>query len=265
MQQHLVFIDIDGTLIHDNQTVSQKTKAMIAKLQAAGHIIYIATGRMKPLAEIVRNQINGQVKLINSNGAMYELADKQYYHFLDKPALIDVVDTIMHYQAPVRLFTADQVYHNLKNIDELNALSFLAKSLKVDDFHYFEKADELFKQGITNGLIAGVDLATIKAIRGTLESSPNLAVSSSSIENVELLPLDVSKASAVKAVQNFYRIPKERTIVFGNGENDIPMLKEGKISVAMANSEDMVFDYANYQTLTNNDDGVACFLKEYFK
>lgn len=265
MQQHLIFIDIDGTLIHDDQTVSQYTKDTLARLQAAGHIVYIATGRMKPLAELVRAQLNPQIKLINSNGAMYELATKQYYHFLERPALADVVETVEQYQAPVRLFTKDQVYHNLDNLDNLNALSFLAKSLVKDSFHHFKNAAELDNRGIVNGLVAGVPIPTIKKIRLELASSPNLVVSSSSMENVELLPLDVSKASAVNAVQKFYKIPKERTIVFGNGENDIPMLEAAQVSVAMANSEKIVFDHASYQTLTNEADGVAVFLNEYFK
>lgn len=266
MEQHLIFIDIDGTLIRNNHTVAPITKAVIEQLQAAGHIVYIATGRMRLLAEGVRNKVNADVKLINSNGAMYDLGDKTQMIRLGQPAIDHVLDVTATHDIPVRFFSDTQVVHNVNSAKELSIISFFARELPPNSITYFNNRQDItaFFPTIINGIIAGGEVGTIDAARAELEASPLLDVSSSAPGNIELLPKGINKASAVQAVQNYYGIDAAHTLVFGNGENDMPMMEVADISVAMANSPQEVIDHAKFVTNTNEDDGVAKFLIKYF-
>lgn len=59
-------------------------------------------------------------------------------------------------------------------------------------------------------------------------------------------------------------LPRERIIAFGDEDNDLEMLEFAGCGVAMGNGIDEVKQIANRTTATNEEDGVARFLKEYF-
>lgn len=265
MKPHLIFIDIDGTLIHDDQTVSARTKDVLEKLQAQGHIVYIATGRMRVHAELVRDMINREVNLINSNGAMYDLGPNQGIEYLGVEAVQQVINIVNENGVSVRLFTPDHVYHNVTEKRQLSVMSFAAKIMKRGAISYFKEFGEIDAKAVTNGIVAGGDPEMIELTRKILGALDTLDISSSAPENIELLPKGVNKATAVKHVQTYYQIGRENTLVFGNGENDISMLEAGDVSVAMQNSTPDVFEHAKYVTGTNEEDGVAEFLEKYFE
>lgn len=265
MKEHLIFIDIDGTLIHDDQSVSPRTIAVLEKLQSLGHVVYIATGRMRLHAEAIRDLINQDVKLINSNGAMYDLGDQLGIEHLGPDAVKHVIDSVTQNHVPVRLFTPDHVYHNVEDKKILSVMSFAVKILKRGQLSYFKNVGEIDAKAITNGLVAGGTAEKIEVVRKELANLPTLDITSSDPSNIELLPKGVNKATAVKHVQTYYQIEPSETIVFGNGENDISMLEAGDISVAMENSTPTVFPHAKYVTGTNEADGVAEFLNTYFE
>jgi len=54
-------------------------------------------------------------------------------------------------------------------------------------------------------------------------------------------------------------------MAFGDGENDIEMIKEAGIGIAMENAVDHVKEVAKHITLSNKENGVAFFLRDYFK
>lgn len=265
MKQHLIFIDIDGTLIHDDQTISPATINVLTQLQQQGHIVYIATGRMRLHAEGVRNLINQDVKLINSNGAMYDLGDQIGIEYLGVIAVKKVIEVVTKNNVSVRLFTANHVYHNVSDKHLLSVKTFAAKILRQGQISYFKNVGEIDAKQITNGLIAGTTPEKLAIVRKELQQIHDIDISSSDPSNIELLPKGVNKATAVKHVQTYYQIPASQTVVFGNGENDISMLEAGDVSVAMGNSQPNVFKHAKYVTETNEDDGVAKFLTTYFE
>lgn len=73
-----------------------------------------------------------------------------------------------------------------------------------------------------------------------------------------------AKPAAIASLQQHYQIPKENTISFGDGDNDIDMFQSSGISVAVENANNDVKAYADYMTASNNEDGVYHFLKQFF-
>ena len=62
----------------------------------------------------------------------------------------------------------------------------------------------------------------------------------------------------------YYNIPQERTIAIGDGHNDIELLKEAAIGVAMKNANPELLQYAKYVTDSYDKQGVLKFLKKFF-
>ena len=71
------------------------------------------------------------------------------------------------------------------------------------------------------------------------------------------------KWSAIKAVSDFYNIDTNMLVAFGDDMNDLEMLKNCGIGVAVENALDEVKDVTDYICETNNDDGVARWLEKY--
>lgn len=82
---------------------------------------------------------------------------------------------------------------------------------------------------------------------------------------IEVMNKNVHKASALKQVADSFHIAKQHIIAFGDEGNDLEMIDYAGIGVAMGNATDALKSIANFTTNTNEEDGVANFLIEYFK
>ena len=74
----------------------------------------------------------------------------------------------------------------------------------------------------------------------------------------------VNKSVGFKYACEYYNIPQERTIAIGDGHNDIELLKEAAIGVAMKNANPELLQYAKYVTDSYDKQGVLKFLKSFF-
>jgi len=79
----------------------------------------------------------------------------------------------------------------------------------------------------------------------------------------DLIPKGNGKADGIRATLERYGLKAEETIAFGDGENDIPMLKICGIGVAMGNSGQVVKEAADYVTLPVGEDGVCAALRHF--
>eukprot|EP01035_Chromulina_nebulosa_P017869 gene17869-23485_t len=74
---------------------------------------------------------------------------------------------------------------------------------------------------------------------------------------LELLPKGFSKGYGVNILLNHLKIPSEKVLAFGDGENDIEMLSLVKYGVAMENASPKLKDVAPYLTTLSEEHGVA--------
>ena len=81
---------------------------------------------------------------------------------------------------------------------------------------------------------------------------------------LEIFQKGIEKYKGIKEVAKLEGISNEDIIAFGDGLNDVEMLKKCGIGVAMKNALPEVKEQANYITSrTNSENGVVEFLKEY--
>lgn len=81
---------------------------------------------------------------------------------------------------------------------------------------------------------------------------------------IDVTPKGGSKSVGIEAILKYYNIPLEETMAFGDGENDVTMLKHVKTGVAMGNASDFVKGSADYVTSHIDDNGLVKAL-EHFK
>ena len=260
MEKHLILFDIDGTLLTDQRTILPATVKVVNQLTDLGHAVYIASGRLLVSASTYAAKLNNQVQTIASNGSVYTLNGTIVKNQLADAATKACFLACQKYPSvKMRLFSTTTAYC-FGHVDE--KLKKMAPEITFIDIASYEA---LKQKGvyITNGILFSENLTDLSRVKAYLSSYP-LDLSSSNLYNIELIPKGRSKAQALLEVAENLQIQVKNTIAFGNGENDIEMLQTAGTGVAMQNSPQQVLDWADEIITSNNEDGIAQFLRHYF-
>ena len=98
MKRHLIVLDLDGTLLTDNLTISEKTKQTLMKAKEAGHEIMIATGRPYRASSLYYNELQLTTPIVNFNGAYIHHPKNKSWQSVHSPinmkVVHDVVDSV---------------------------------------------------------------------------------------------------------------------------------------------------------------------------
>lgn len=269
VDKYLICSDIDGTLMTNHQEISKNTLYIINKLQEQGHLFYVATGRMFLSANAVASGISSKTGVIGSNGGVYSIGNEIITNSMNKESSILTYKIAMKYQLPLFFFSQDAVYYSLILPDYFKDETDQGRVDSGGQKAYFKINNELellkYADQFINAIIISDDqLEQLELAKKELSNDLKLTVTSSYYNNIEISPQDISKAIAIKELQTIHNISKSRTIVLGDGGNDIEMFKVADISVAMANASDEVKKAAKFKTNSNNEEGVYYFLKKYF-
>ncbi|MFC7685651.1 Cof-type HAD-IIB family hydrolase [Ureibacillus sp. GCM10028918] len=267
MKQHLIVLDLDGTLLTDEKKISDKTKMTLFKAREAGHQVMIATGRPFRASQLYYNELMLTTPIVNFNGALVHHptnnAWKMIHSPIDLSVVHDVVDSVDKYQYEnlIAEVLDDVFIHNEDNrmMDIFNmgdprvTIGNLRGSLNEDPTSLLIHAEE----------------ANVPIIRDHLES-----VHAELIEHrrwgapfhiVEIVKKGLNKAVGISHIAKDLNIPRDRIIAFGDEDNDLEMLEYAGLGVAMSNGIDELKNIANEITLSNNEDGIAKFLIERLK
>jgi Cof subfamily protein (haloacid dehalogenase superfamily) len=271
LEPYLVFMDIDGTLIDNHQNVLPETKKVIEDLQSRGVIFYIATGRMLSLAKLIQAKINNKVEIIASNGSVYQKGHHIHKEHLGWNALKEIYTITSELELSANFFTTDMTYYTNEKPWLLSRLARVRVMADKTGNRKFEKVRDLdhlhqLSSEIINGItIDRTNTERLQEARKRLEATGLVGVSSSSPNNLELIPRRISKATAIRAIMDQYHVPLDHTIAFGNDMNDLEMIKAAGTGVAMGNSPDILKAEADAVTDSNLENGIGNFLRQYFE
>lgn len=80
---------------------------------------------------------------------------------------------------------------------------------------------------------------------------------------IEIVKSGLNKAVGLKKAADYFNIPSERIIAFGDEDNDLDMLEYAGHGIAMGNGIESVKNIANEVTLSNEEDGVGVYLNDF--
>ena len=265
----LIALDLDGTLLNSGKVVSQRNFAALSLAAEQGHVIVPATGRaLRAIPEQVMAfpflhyaiTINGaKVSDMRTGEALLraEIALGTCLRLLDFAARYDAMydcywnDTGWADRAfleRVRYYNADE---------EVVALLRRTRA-PVDDLKAFLCENG---QPVQKVQLCFRDMAERETARSEIAAAfPEILVTSSFRNNLELNAADADKGRALLSLAQHLSIPAADTIAFGDSSNELRMLRAAGTSVAMGNAAPEVHAACDYVTETNDRDGVAAFL-----
>ncbi|MEI0488164.1 Cof-type HAD-IIB family hydrolase [Brachyspira pulli] len=257
-----VFFDIDGTLVSFNtHKISENSKKALKELKSKGIKVFIASGRALFQLDNLENlefdgyiMINGCNCFINENGSLKEI----YKISLDKNDLFSLINYLNKDRFPCSIITANDIHINYAD-DVIKTLYTMAKVNipEVVDFNEYiiNNHDKILQLNIF------VDENKEKYLMN--EVLKNSESSRWHFSFADVNHKGSGKNVGIDKIIEYYGIDLSETMAFGDGGNDIGMIKHAAIGVAMGNANENVKKIADYITDDVDNDGVYKALKHF--
>lgn len=262
----LIALDMDGTLLKDDKTISKASLDAIKKAREKGIKVVLTTGR--PMAGIKNyletlNMYTEDDYAITFNGALIrktksgEIINQELMSYDD---LIYLYNLSKKLSVNIHAFDGDvcitpklsrctdvEVKANKINYEIVNFYDLKNRNLKIAKTMFVDEPD------ILENAIKKIP-EYIYEKYSILRSAPIF---------LEFLKKGVTKGEGVRMLSEKLGIRREEVICIGDEGNDVAMIKYAGLGVAMENATDEAKKNANFITKTNENDGVAYVIKKF--
>lgn len=274
MTIRLIALDLDGTTLRRDGTVSDRTVAALRRAMDAGVTVSVATGRLHNSALLIARRIGANGPIISSNGGLVRTMDGSTLLHMPLPASFPDRALAFARQTgvSVELFAGDVLYASNPAVKRWERRQRLLKARSVRGFVDLWQAWRSFRVadlaewrptlGLPEKLFAGdPDPARLRQVVEALGAG--LCVTASAADNVELTAPGVTKGSAVAWLAARLGIGLQQVMVAGDSLNDLSMFELDCLKVAMGNAEDAIKERASFVTASHMDDGVALAVERF--
>ena len=261
----LIAIDMDGTLLKKDKSISKLNEAAIKKASSLGVKIVLATGRplngIKPYLNKL-GLVTEQDYAVTYNGAVVQntkteqVLSKQYLESEDLSQLYNLSQTL---KLNVHAFTPDCCITPKNNQYTQFEADVNSIPLEIVDFKKLRSDTEIVK------LLMVEDPTVLSEAINLIPSEfyKKYTIVQSAPYFLEFLHKTINKGTAVKLLAEKLNIKSEEIICIGDAGNDIHMVEYAGLGVAMGNAFPEVKAIADYVTLSNEDDGVAHVINKF--
>lgn len=262
-----VFIDMDGTLLKSDHTVSDANKQAIQQLLEKGILVVLISARpLHGILPISKQVVTDNMPVVSLNGG-YIVHNNEiiYQSAVSLPDTITIHKELMGYQVSPMYYSQMEWFAEMDNDRIKKEQKITAVKIKIQPFHETLQQWEEQKSGPNKILIAG-DKELIINIEQRLNElhQGKLNIYKSQATYLEVMSLEASKANAIQFLISKYAIDKKEIIAIGDNYNDKGMIEFAGMGIAMGNAPEEIKLVADYVTDTNNNDGVAKALHHLF-
>ena len=263
-----IALDLDGTLTNHDKVVTPKTHEALLQAEAEGVVIILASGRptygIEPVAECLELDKRGGYILSYNGGNIVnaKTGEKLFAQFLP-----DEVIPILYRYAKEKNH-ALLGYAGNEIITEMPDDQYVKEESRINEMN-IRKVENLFEAlepHPTKLLMTGDPADMLKAENELSEIlGDRMDIFRSAPFFLELVPKGIDKAKSLLRLLSKINLTPADMIAFGDGYNDLSMLKLAGMGVAMQNAAPEVRAEADYITLSNEEDGVAAALEHFCK
>ncbi|MCL1986668.1 MAG: Cof-type HAD-IIB family hydrolase [Firmicutes bacterium] len=256
--------DMDGTLLRDDMTVSERTQAAIKAWIADGRYFVPATGRPLLAMDMVTNFLEEDMPFIVYNGAaaiMHRSQRELFARFTLDPAVVPEI-CAMGKERDVRvlLWANEKLYATENN----KYIQYYENATNAKSERLWDEEDirAVAAEGVTKILWMDYPeqvLVHQQEMPRHFGGRVNCHVTRP--ELFEFVAPGATKGIALGKVAESLGVAHSETAAVGDSYNDVAMLEYAAVAIAMGNSRQEIKDICNEVTLGNNEDGVADWIE----
>lgn len=266
--RYFVF-DIDGTLVTEEKKISPATKKAVIRLLDKGYRVSIASGRRVGGFRRYARELGfaDDAALIGMNGGQIEtMGGTPIYEapIQNKEALADYVDFWLDYPVILVYYFADHLVSLNLQDDELgkNFLHTLLERAEVASVDSAKDPREI--EGLPLKVLTYGEPSLIQKAIKNLPDRFSETYSQVLSEPIffEIMRKGTSKGNGVQKAAEALDLSMDQVMTFGDQNNDLSMIRQAGVGVAMGNACQELKEAADVVIGTNDEDGIAHFLDE---
>jgi FMN hydrolase / 5-amino-6-(5-phospho-D-ribitylamino)uracil phosphatase len=259
----LIAVDMDGTFLNNQMKYdNERFLKQYVKMKVQGIRFVVASGNQYYQLKSFFGEIQDELSYVAENGALVvdqgqevfsvDIPKKDVKHILE--------ELVTHQKLSIVLCGKDSAYV-LESVSD----------------HFFETMNKYYHRLKRVASFDQVDDQILKfalscpeeetfQLRDLLQSKIGTIITpvSSGHGSIDLIVPGFHKAAGIQLLQEKWNVKEQETMAFGDGGNDIEMLKHVKYGFAMENGSDEVKQIAKYMAPSNDDSGVLEIIDQYF-
>lgn len=270
MHPKLITIDLDGTLLKGDCTISARSRQAILSCMDAGYLVVPCTGRSYENSRFVLRDFPPFPFYINGNGTT--VTDGQsgrllYANTLPLEIGRAIYSLCCEYQTFVELYHGSTAYDSAIGRENMRR-SQCDPAYQVQLMHtntHLESLDDfvLKEEHLVNKFhIVCVDPDERMLLKERISQLPGICPISTTPFNIEVCSTGWSKREGLAWLCDHLNISRDQVLAFGDSENDLEMLTWAGTGVAMGNAAFCVKEIADMTAASNEEDGVAQILEK---
>ena len=253
-----IFFDIDGTLWNYKNEIPESTVRAISLLRQNGHIVFINSGRCRGFIQNEDLLALGFDGIVSGCGTMIEYGGEMiYFHDLECETLAEDIRILKECNFSTILEGRRFLYMDKEEFADdaygRKVIAEMGESLRSISGSWMQWEASKFSCDCKRA----TEEQKQRCVKA-LEDRYDIFIHTSNV--YEMVPKGFNKATGIERVCEKLGIDLKNTVAFGDGINDIDMLKKAHIGVAMGNGAYKAKDAADYVTTALFEDGVynAC-------
>lgn len=250
-----VFFDIDGTLVSfTTHTVPESARRAISELRQRGVKVFISTGRLLKHVSIVSDiEVDGYIT-VNGSYCITAAGDVIFERAFTRQTVERVIDLAEQYGFDLNVMTHDNMY--VTGMGE--RVQYIAKMINI-----MPEVTDVRAIAATQSVVQMCPYIDKELEQKIMPLLPDCVGSRWIDLFMDLNLKGVDKSLGISEVMKYYGMDLSQAMAFGDGGNDIPMVRDAAIGVAMGNACDELKQVADYVTSSVDEDGVVRALEHF--
>jgi len=260
----LIVTDMDGTFLNSKSEYDKKNFSLLFKQLKEKNVHFVACSgkQYECLQTIFSDDVKDEIWYVGDSATRIIFKGKTLFQsYLSPKVALKIIKYLVNYgdyfgtvvcttkAAYIDSKTSPNIFkvfqRSFKGLEKLNSLYYLIDNiLKITIYDPTGESNLIYN-------------------KLQEKYSKQAYVVASELEWLDISAKEAHKGSTIKKLQEILRISPEETLVFGDGENDIELMKVAKHSYAMANACDNLKKVARHIAKSNNENGVLEVIQDY--
>lgn len=247
----LIALDLDGTLLNSEKTVSPRSIEILKKCKELEMRFVVATARApRSVIQLLPEDFKQETWICYNGAEIYRGESRIYDQLISAEAAVEVVKKME------KLFPASPI------MVELAGKMFTNRPIKYPWVYKIARLEDIITTGVAKILFSELEPAALEIFRHQVPEGCRLLVTDGGTLGT-IMSESASKLAGIQFLCEQWGITLNEVIAFGDDFNDMEMIEQCGLGVAMGNAVDELKAVADQVTHTNDEDGVAQFLEQY--
>ena len=268
----LIASDLDGTLFGKNNTIPENNLKAINDINRSKINFTVCTGKTYSLFKGTCEKLNAPYGIFGNGNQIINLqtGEEIYKKTLDYDDVIYCINAAKKLKMHIHLYTTNKIitekllYMDLRNfkLKEEENITDLEFEIVKDIKEYVEsKKPEILKLVVTSE-------KSLDNLKKELSKNENIQIYlikkydkykdeiiGKEYEYLDIMPKGINKEQALEVLEEYLNIDKSEVLAIGDNINDLEMIKNSGVGIAVANAYDEVKQVANYTTTNAAQNG----------